>query len=101
MIDSKQLSKQIWLEATEGKVGADIAGARGIFAERLWHRAVKYRKKVYLKELTDSKEKGKETEERELQMEFTFTRQFAKVNLTDLDLDVGVYCLPLYSGRGE
>lgn len=53
VIGNRELSEQIWLEATVGRTGADIAGARGIFAERLWHRTVQQGKKVHLKELTD------------------------------------------------
>lgn len=94
MIGNKQLGEEIWLEATAGRIGADIAGARGIFAERLWHRAVQQGRKVYLKELTDPKQTDNKAEEMRLKKKFARTRRFAKVDLSDLNLVVGDYCLP-------
>ena len=94
-ICNKTLEEKVWLIATSGKAGKDIAGARGLFAERLWHRAVRYEHQVRIKELTPVGQPGNVTEWKKLTMSFGRTRRFTKSDLSDLlEIKVGDYCLP-------
>jgi hypothetical protein len=82
------------LEASAGKTGGDIAGAREIFAERLWHRAVREGGEIRFKELTPVGEANKKVECKKLTTQFRRTRRFTKEDLSDLiELKLDDYCL--------
>ncbi|CAB9521863.1 hypothetical protein SEMRO_1241_G255460.1 [Seminavis robusta] len=96
-IDKKQLEERIWLEATSGRVAVDIAGARGILAERLWHRAVKQPGNILVRELTQPRATNKDGEWKKLKEFSGTTRRLADAAMTDLlRMDVGDYCLPTH-----
>lgn len=96
LIDSREAGEQVWLEATQGRAGKHIMGARGIFAERLWHRQVQSDKEIRLKRLKPSPEgKTIAVEMKKLVKSFHHTRRFSKADLSDLtQMDVGDYILP-------
>jgi hypothetical protein len=94
LIDLKEVEEKEWMEATQGKNGKQMMGARSIFAERLWHRAVNGdEKKIRLKMLLPKKRS--ETVVMNLTKSFSRTRRFSKADLSDLtNMTVGEYCLP-------
>ena len=94
LIESTHAGEQVWLEATNGKTGKHIMGARGIFAERMWHRAVKSENAILLKKLVFG-DKSKAAEVKMLVKAFHRTRRFSKADLSDLTkMEVGEYLLP-------
>jgi hypothetical protein len=95
LIDSKHAGEQVWLEATKGKTGKNIMGARGLFAERMWHRAIQGDGKIRLKKLELSLDKSIAVEVKKLVKSFHRTRQFSQADLSDLtSMEVGEYMLP-------
>ena len=95
VICNKNLEMRVWMEATSGKAAKDIAGARGILAERLWHRAVKNEHQIWVKELTPVEKSNAAVELKQLTETFGRTRRFTKSDLSDLlEMNVGDYCLP-------
>lgn len=93
IIANRTLREEIWQEATQGKCGYDIISARGVFAERLWHRAVKGAHKIRVKML--DVEKTTEGELMMLKKAFTRTRILYKLDMSDLtDLGAGDYVQP-------
>lgn len=93
IIANRTLEEEIWQGATQGKCGYDIVSARGVFAERLWHRAVRRADTIRVKMLD-----AEETTEAELMMlkqAFTRTRILYKLDMSDLtDLGAGDYVQP-------
>ena len=95
VINNRELEEKLWLEATAGQTGTDITGARGIFAERLWHRSVRQNQAIRVKELTPHGQAAGSVEEKLISVSFQRTRRFSKSDLSDLTkLDVGDYGLP-------
>lgn len=95
VICNKNLEMRVWMEATSGKATENIAGARGILAERLWHRAVKNEHQIWVKELTPVGKSNAAVELKQLTVTFGRTRRFTKSDLSDLlEMSVGDYCLP-------
>jgi hypothetical protein len=63
LIALKEVDEKVWLEAAQGTTGRHMMGARGIFAERLWHRAVTGdEKKIRLKTLLPNTENSQAIE---------------------------------------
>lgn len=95
VINNRELEEKIWLEATAGQTGTDITGARGVFAERLWHRSVRKKQAIRVKELTPHGEADGTVEEKHISVSFQRTRRFSKSDLSDLtELRVGDFGLP-------
>ena len=69
-------------------------GARGIFAERIWHRTVQRENAIRLKKLIPVG-KSNAAEVKMLAKAFHRTRRFSKADLSDLTtMEVGEYLLP-------
>lgn len=93
IIENRSLTEQIWLDATQGRCGSDIVSARGVFAERLWHRAVRAGYQIRDKML--SKDGENATEVMMLKHDFKRTRMLDKLDMSDLtSLEVGEYVQP-------
>jgi hypothetical protein len=95
LIELKHTGEQVWLEATKGKTGKSIMGARGLFAERMWHRAIQGDGEIRLKTLASPLDKSTAVEVKKLVKSFHRTCRFSQADLSDLtSMEVGEYMLP-------
>uniref|UniRef100_A0A7S2SGY0 Uncharacterized protein n=1 Tax=Mucochytrium quahogii TaxID=96639 RepID=A0A7S2SGY0_9STRA len=100
LVQSQNFNTRVWPKAIQGE--RELAGARAVYAEQLWHHYVQAggKRPVALKVLGTglTKKEGESVEQVTLHAKFARTKVFSSMAMDDLHgLAVGDYALPMIS----